>query len=144
VWAGYYQLYGRDAFSLPVIAACFLHDIGYFGKPNMDGPEKTSMTTAEIEERGQIEAAQMRFGEEVCTPGQEIAAIRRYIKDLIAAARRIEAQRDGAIQDWKGYAQQCHEARAELATVKAELAKALSVLRDAGAAITWALLRRNE
>ena len=39
VWAGYYQLYGRDAFSLPVIAACFLHDIGYFGKPNMDGPE---------------------------------------------------------------------------------------------------------
>ncbi len=35
----YYKLYGREAFKLPIIAACFLHDIGYWGCADMDGPE---------------------------------------------------------------------------------------------------------
>jgi hypothetical protein len=39
VWLAYYKLYGREAFKLPVIVACFVHDIGYWAKPNMDGPE---------------------------------------------------------------------------------------------------------
>jgi hypothetical protein len=70
--------------------------------------------------------------EEIEERGQIVAVLCDCVRSLVAVGIRIEAQRDGAIRDWKGYAQQCHEARAELATVKAELAKALSVLQDAG------------
>lgn len=38
VWVAYCKLYG---FTLDprIIMACIVHDIGYWGKPNMDGPE---------------------------------------------------------------------------------------------------------
>ena len=39
VWAAYYRLYGKEAFSLPVTVACFIHDMGYWGCAEMDGPE---------------------------------------------------------------------------------------------------------
>jgi len=39
VWAAYHKLYGREAFSMPVIVACFVHDLGYFSCKSMDGPD---------------------------------------------------------------------------------------------------------
>jgi len=38
VWAGWLKLYGWT-WDPRVVLAFFVHDIGYFGKPNMDGLE---------------------------------------------------------------------------------------------------------
>jgi hypothetical protein len=59
------------------------------------------MTTEEIEERGQIEQA-----------------ISAFVRDLIAAARRIEAQRDGAIRDWHACQRQSGETRLAAAKLR--------------------------
>jgi hypothetical protein len=59
------------------------------------------MTTEEIEERGQIEQA-----------------IGAFVRELISAAKRIEAQRDGAIRDWQACAEECAEARVSAAKTR--------------------------
>lgn len=38
VWRAWVRLYGWT-WSLPTVASFFIHDLGYWGKPNMDGPE---------------------------------------------------------------------------------------------------------
>ena len=39
VWLAYYQQNGREAFKLPVTVSCLVHDLGYWGCADMDGPE---------------------------------------------------------------------------------------------------------
>lgn len=38
VWAAWVKLFGWT-WDLRIILSFFLHDVGYFGRPNMDGPE---------------------------------------------------------------------------------------------------------